>query len=198
MRLDFKQYLRLPYVIIICALCLVFVVDFIQRVWRPLDTQDLTVTKPFEAVAPSKSALELPVYLTQWLETPEQGSDTANVVDDASNTEQIVAIPGSIQFADENIRIRAIFISNNANKNARGNVSQQAIALAEVQNIETGKLTRRALIKGDMLSTWEVISINANMVLLAKAEASDVLPPQHIELYVFEPINNAQTKPSNQ
>lgn len=202
MRLHVAQYTRLPFIIVVGVLLLVFLVDFMQRVWRPLNPQEVNISQFSENATQVETAFKQPAYLAQWLQGNEQ--DEADVIteDDGELAAEVVAMPGSTALNNENVRIRAIFISGNKDGNKAGskggsnitnNTKSKAVAVAEVQNTETGEVNRALLRTGDNISAWKVSLIEVNQVLLTKNNAAeDAAGAPQIALYVFEPIASAQ------
>ncbi|GAB57000.1 hypothetical protein GPUN_2886 [Glaciecola punicea ACAM 611] len=208
MRLHVAQYTRLPFIIVVGVLLLVFLVDFMQRVWRPLNPQEVNISQFSENATQVETAFKQPAYLAQWLQGNEQEQDQADVVtnNDSELAAEVVAMPGSTALNNENVRIRAIFISGNkdgnkagskagnkAGNNTTNNTKSKAVAVAEVQNTETGEVSRVLLRTADTISAWKVSLIEVNQVLLTKNNAAeDAAGPPQIALYVFEPIASAQ------
>jgi len=198
MRLHIAQYTRLPFIIVVGVLLLVFLVDFMQRVWRPLNPQEANISQFSENATQVETAFKQPAYLAQWLQGNEQ--DEADVIteDDGELAAEVVAMPGSTALNNENVRIRAIFISGNkggskGGSNITNNTKSKAVAVAEVQNTETGEVNRALLRTGDNISAWKVSIIEVNQVLLTKNnEAEDAAGEPQIALYVFEPTVSAQ------
>jgi len=194
MRLHVAQYTRLPFIIVVGVLLLFFLVDFMQRVWRPLNPQEANISQFSENATQVETAFKQPAYLAQWLQGNEQ--DEADVIteDDGELAAEVVAMLGSTALNNENVRIRAIFISGSkGGSNITNNTKSKAVAVAEVQNTETGEVNRALLRTGDNISAWKVSIIEVNQVLLTKNnEAEDAAGEPQIALYVFEPTASAQ------
>ncbi|OFA32777.1 hypothetical protein BAE46_03215 [Glaciecola punicea] len=199
MRLHVAQYTRLPFIIVVGVLLLVFFVDFMQRVWRPLNPQEANISQFSENATQVETAFKQPAYLAQWLQGNEQEQDQADVItnNDSELAAEVVAMPGSTALNNENVRIRAIFISGNkggskGGSNITNNTKSKAVAVAEVQNTETGEVSRVLLRTADTISAWKVSLIEVNQVLLTKNNAAeDAAGAPQIALYVFEPIASA-------
>jgi hypothetical protein len=191
MRAYLTQYTRIPFIVVASILLLFFLVDFMQRVWRPLSPQEANISQPVEAAKLVETPFEQPSYLAQWLQNSEQGKSDDNANSDSELATEIVSLPGSTLLNNDNVRVRGIFISGNTGYTGnagKDNTQGQAVAVVEIQNTKDGALNKVQWRPGDSISGWEVSTIEANKVLLSRANEAEDIP--QIALYVFDRIRN--------
>ena len=180
MKLNLSALQQMPVYVLAAVLLLVMFFDFSQRLWHPLDVRDSSLTELETLSASNRQALPRPEALAAWLAQNKQ----AQAGGAEGEAGPVQALPGSVALEQQNVRIRAIFVSGNALTESNG--EQQAIAIAELQDSATGAVTRAQWRVQEHIGGWQVQAIEPKRVLLVKQQDS-VEQLQQIELYVFEP-----------
>jgi len=180
MKLNLSALQQMPVYVLVAVLLLVMLIDFSQRLWQPLDVRDSSLTELETLSASNRQALPRPEALAAWLAQNKQ----AQAGGAEGEAGPVQALPGSVALEQQNVRIRAIFVSGNALTESSG--EQQAIAIAELQDSATGAVTRAQWRVQERIGGWQVQAIEPKRVLLVKQQDS-VEQLQQIELYVFEP-----------
>lgn len=188
--INFKSLKNPAVYAVAILLAFILLFDFTQRVWQPLQVRDSNLAELTASDLFPHEALARPEVLAAWLQQYEQDLNTEQG-EQESSLKEVRPLPGSVLIANENIRVRAIFVST-ADTLRSPKPTTQALALVEMQHNENGTINRAVWRLGDIFAGWVVTAIEPNRVLLNLREQAAALEQKQeqqaqFELYVFEP-----------
>jgi|GEM_PF-2240363 len=183
-----------PVLIVLVIVLLFLARDFFSRVYTPVSAPEAAELQAEDTQwFDERTDQDLPEYLAQWLAPTEDSESDGQTEQDASESRQTEALAGSEELGSFRLRVRAIFI----NRLASGR--EQAFAIAEKQDVETGEVSRVVLHQGETIEQHRVARVQANSVVIALHTGEDREGhegAEEITLYVFNHRERAQDIPA--